>query len=374
MGVVKLYFKIKYRIRDSHTNERIGFVLQNLMSQKLTIVQLEQALYLASNQVIMDMGIGTVNGKVSIVSKGKIKLSNIEEVTIEQAKQMIEPINNSFINIENIFIVSVYKLCSSNKITAVKLSDTNSSRVYHMNYIKNRTDFAYSFVSSEDLDIANKHIKAGTIFFMQLRQLQQEFSKALNSQKGRFQAGNFCLVLQDNPDDCGIITIDSNVNVITVGKYDPINRKYVWDTRLKQLYNPEFLNDQKIEVREAFGDKQLDIHALSEVSFKLGVLYSCSYIDNLAYDKKQYELPINDNTYVNDIESNTIKSRMPEKSIDHKLFKLLKSHSFQVASSRYTGIQPNGNESDSQYSKEVKKKLNESTSKGLIGLINIFKR
>ena len=37
-GVVKLYFKIKYRIRDSHTNERIGFVLQNLMSQKLTIV------------------------------------------------------------------------------------------------------------------------------------------------------------------------------------------------------------------------------------------------------------------------------------------------------------------------------------------------
>lgn len=81
-----MFYKILYRIRDSHTNERIGFLLRDNVTGSTRIANLEQALMLASSSQIEGVKVSTVNEKPMIVSIGDLKLSDIPEITENEAR------------------------------------------------------------------------------------------------------------------------------------------------------------------------------------------------------------------------------------------------------------------------------------------------
>lgn len=108
-----MFYKIVYRIRDSHTNERTGFVLMDMNTGATAPVQLRESLDMANKGMIENVCVREANGKLSVVSKTPFyKLQEIPEITMDELKEFSQNANKPKVRLD---VIAVYQVDSVKK-------------------------------------------------------------------------------------------------------------------------------------------------------------------------------------------------------------------------------------------------------------------
>lgn len=351
-------YDIAYKVCDDKTKNRIGFVIVARFTNDKRLCTAEEAAYLAYNGKIINTSAKLVKGKPVLVGHGESALGFIPEITLEEAKRLLNKDNNGntytiqSINPDNIFILNIFSVVNTGK-QVQGLSDGSMARIDIKCEESMSNQFGYDFVSTEDISLLGQNIKAGTLFFVKWSQLG-ELVKAFGN---RTHFGNGDIKLDDGGNQT-IISVDFNVNWIIMGHYSAYREAYICDELFQAKLDTEYLKGYQVSIQAKSGSTNINLG--NAVYFRSD---QAEVKNTLGHAKSPSERRL------------ALSNISPIK-ISDELLKLLSTQSVAVASKAITGVDWNGVILDRKaYNKmEYNQDKPKKQRNGIFGLINMFNR
>lgn len=350
-----MLYKIAYKVCDDKAKKRIGFILSSEIYSDTRLCTVEEAAYLAYNGRLEGVSAKMVHGKPVLIGHGDSVLQNVKEVSLSEAKSIIGDFNKqhnitkSSIDSDRIFLVNRFTLQTTDaKMTSIIRGITEQGDPVTLKYKgKENLDFLYSFVSSADIQLFGRNIKAGNMFLVKRTQLQ-ELLKAFGDKRS---FGNGFIAIGEEG-SLSVASTDINVNIISIGNFLAQKHIYVCDSRFKDIFDMDFFNNCDIVV----GDK---------IVSKAGSLsYSVVFEDGKAYTTNGINYIFEDADSV----EQALSPKVPESKMN-----LFNAQSIGEASKRATGVNMQGRITDDKAFKKGSQHTQE-TKRGSRGLINMFNR
>lgn len=189
-------FRLVYRIKSEHSNERVGFVVENIQTLEKSAISLNQAIDITNQGLLIGFKVGVINGKSMITPiNNTIKLSDIPEISMSEFKETqkqveLQSVNNSN-NVIELALVNIY-YCYGQSIPINPIFITNKNDDPSLRII-----IGYDLVSiNSGITIDGQNIEANTVFYIPFDKVDIIEQMKLNMGE-KLRLRNFSITKQD---------------------------------------------------------------------------------------------------------------------------------------------------------------------------------